>query len=87
MDKVDRVTNALRDALTAYAVLEPQGTARVIIALYEFDQRPALAVHARNVARSDRPRIALSRSLGFRIRAGSPVGPRLFLARRETSKD
>ena len=39
MDKVDRVTNALRDALLAYAALEPQGTARVVVA--RFGRAPA----------------------------------------------
>ena len=34
MDKVDRVTNGLRDALTAYAQLDPYDTARVVVALF-----------------------------------------------------
>ena len=36
MDSVERITNALRNALNAYAQLEPHGTARASIAVALF---------------------------------------------------
>jgi hypothetical protein len=51
MDKIDRVTNALRDALSAYAGLDPPDTARVVVALFGVSNSKRCARCSTNRAR------------------------------------
>ena len=55
MDKVERVTSALRDALTAYAKLNAPDTALVIVALFGVAQSKRLAPLLQEVAHNVQP--------------------------------
>lgn len=55
MDKVDRVTDALRDALTAFAGLEATGQARLVVALFGLMHSKRLAPLLDELARHVQP--------------------------------
>ena len=55
MNKADLVTNALRDALTAYGQLDGPGTALVIVALFGVTQSKRFAPMLEEIAQSVQP--------------------------------
>jgi hypothetical protein len=55
MDKVESVTNALRDALAAYSKLDGPGTALLIVALFGVTQSKRLAPMLEEIAQNVQP--------------------------------
>ena len=55
MDQAERVTDALRTALTTYAQLDPPGAARVVVALFGLADVKRLAPLLDELARNVQP--------------------------------
>jgi hypothetical protein len=55
MGNVNRITNGLRDALTAYAQLDTHHTARIVVALFDVTEAKRTAPMLDELARSVQP--------------------------------